>query len=385
MKRSEINSFIKNSYNKFSDAVLAAKTGLSENAVRHRRRSLNLKRDASVVENPIEDLREETRLHRFQRENKNEKARSKKLMELLEEVEQQRDSVIEFAAMAPEPFEIEAAKGKGGEATLVAVASDWHIEERVASATVNGLNEHNLEIAKSRAERFFSTLARLVKIEQENTQVKNLILALLGDFITNDIHEEMREITDLRPSDALWEAQNLIISGIKHLLQETDVKLTIVCHSGNHARTTKDVFISTENGHSLETFMYRNMAKYFENETRVSFIIPDGYLSYVDVYDTTLCFHHGHAVNFGGGIGGLTIPMNKAIAQWNKNRKADIYVCGHFHQAIDGGNFIVNGSSIGYNAYALRIKASYEKPAQVMFGIHSRMGKYVTRLIYVES
>ena len=45
------------------------------------------------------------------------------------------------------------------------------------------------------------------------------------------------------------------------------------------------------------------------------------------------------------------------------------------------GNFVVNGSMIGYNAFAVAIKAAYEPPSQVLFAVHSKRGKYMTRLI----
>lgn len=70
----------------------------------------------------------------------------------------------------------------------------------------------------------------------------------------------------------------------------------------------------------------------------MKFIIPQSYLSYIQVYDKTIAFHHGHAVKYAGGVGGITISMNKAVAQWNRTRVADIYCCGHFHQVFDGGS-----------------------------------------------
>jgi hypothetical protein len=73
--------------------------------------------------------------------------------------------------------------------------------------------------------------------------------------------------------------------------------------------------------------------------------------------------------------------MNKAIAQWDRGRKADLSLCGHFHQIFDGNNFITNGSLIGFNAYAINIKAAFEPPAQVYFGIHSKHGRILNRKI----
>ena len=63
--------------------------------------------------------------------------------------------------------------------------------------------------------------------------------------------------------------------------------------------------------------------------------------------------------------------MNKAIAQWNRSRAADIYCCGHFDSVFDGGNFVVNGSMIGYSPFAVAIKATYEPAAQVMVAIRN--------------
>jgi hypothetical protein len=75
---------------------------------------------------------------------------------------------------------------------------------------------------------------------------------------------------------------------------------------------------------------------------------------------------------------GIDIPVKKAIAQWNKARQADLDVFGHFHQRKDGGNFLSNGSNIGYNSFALSIKADYEAPAQQLFMIDKKRGRTCT-------
>jgi len=112
--------------------------------------------------------------------------------------------------------------------------------------------------------------------------------------------------------------------------------------------------------------MAKNRDLYKDNP-RVVFKISESYLSYLEIFDFTICFQHGHAVRFGGGVGGLSIPLNKAIAQWEKLKHADLYCLGHWHQFLDTGQAIVNGSIIGYNAFALFIKAGFEKPRQAFF------------------
>lgn len=276
-------------------------------------------------------------------------------------------------------YRIVPKRGQGtSEGVAVAVASDWHVEERIG-AEVGGLNVFNLDVAHARGTRFFQSLFRLVRLLQQDIKIPTLILALLGDFISNDIHEEFADLTDLQPMHAIVAAQNMLISGIDFLLaQLPGVALVIPCHSGNHARTTKTTRFSAENGHSLEYLMYLHLQTHYREEPRVTFIIPEGYHSYVQVYDQTIRFHHGHALRYAGGIGGLFIPTYKAIDQWNTGRHADLDVFGHFHQMRDGGRFIANGSLIGYSGFALAIKAPFEPPRQTLFLMDKKRGRTCT-------
>ena len=65
-------------------------------------------------------------------------------------------------------------------------------------------------------------------------------------------------------------------------------------------------------------------------------MISDGYWNYLDVFDKTVGFHHGDAVKFNGGIGGLTIPLMKYLHRANQQRRIDYSFCGHFHWGING-------------------------------------------------
>lgn len=288
-------------------------------------------------------------------------------------------------------YEIVPKVGQGeNEGTAVVVLSDWHCEETVKPGSVNGLNEYTLDTCTARATKVFQAALNLVQLLEERINIPHIILALLGDFITGNIHgEENAESNSLQPTHATVFAMNLLTSGIQFLLDHTTAEFTIPCHSGNHARTTLKTRFAAENGHSLEYLMYLTLAAHFRHEPRVTFLIGEGMHSYVDVFPgqpgaTKIRFHHGHAVKYGGGVGGIYIPVNKAIAQWSKARYADLDVFGHFHQMRDGGNFLCNGSLIGYNTFALSIKADYEKPKQLLFLIDRKRGRTATWPIFVE-
>lgn len=268
-----------------------------------------------------------------------------------------------------------AKNATSSEATAVWVASDWHSDETVDGSTINGLNHFTPAIAQRRVDTFFTSGLRLTNILAQDVKIETIVLALLGDFYTGHIHPDFMELTDTQPIHAVIRVQNMIASGIQYILDNSKYNLVIPCHSGNHARTTEKTRFATENGHSLEFYMYNFLADHFKGESRVKFIIPTGYHSYLDIYGFKVRFHHGHSLRYAGGVGGIYIPVNKSIAQWNKAFRADLDVFGHFHQMRDGGNFICNGSLIGYSSYALSIKADFEKPKQTLFLVDSKRGK----------
>lgn len=295
----------------------------------------------------------------------------------LDEVNRLRERIEELTILPPPVVSEIGPEPHGGpaEATAIWTASDWHVEEIVEPAQVNGLNAYNPEVARARAEHFWRTECRLTEIIARDIPIRNVVLHLGGDFITNDIHEqEAAESTAFRPIDAAQFAQDLIASGIRYALDRLgpERRLTVVCSSGNHARTTRKTFYATETGHSLEEYLYSNLARLFPEANWVG---QGGYHSYLPIHGLVFRFHHGHRMSYWGGVGGITIPVRKAINEWNHGRRADVDVFGHFHQYLDGGNFIANGSLIGYNAFAVGIKARYEPPRQGFFVVDTKRGR----------
>lgn len=304
----------------------------------------------------------------------------KEALKKIDSLEREKEAVFTLKKTA-QRFTIKLAKHGQNKSVPVIVASDWHVEETVTLGQVNGMNEYNPDIAEARAKAFFASTLRLIDIYKKYSSIDTAVLAFLGDFISNTIHDELAEGNAMLPGDAIWFAKSLLYSGVQFLLEHTDLKFVIVCHTGNHGRMTKKVHISTEAGNSLERYMYRHLAEMFKDEKRVTFIIPEGMISYHDILGTTVRFLHGHSIRYQGGVGGIHIPIRKAIAQWDRVHKADITVLGHFHQALWGGHYVVNGSLIGYNAFGEFIKADYEPPRQMFFLVHE--GRGVTGANYV--
>ena len=256
--------------------------------------------------------------------------------------------------------------GSVGEACPVIMLSDWHFEERVDGDTINGLNEYNLEIAAVRWNKCIQNSLKLVQKERHTSEINDIVIWLGGDFITGYIHEELEESNYLSPTQATRFAKSKIISALNFYKDYGKFdKITVVCNYGNHGRTNKKPRVSTGYKNSYEWMMYQDIADYFSSDSKFSFVIPNGLFAYIKLYDYNLRFWHGDTVSYGGGIGGLTVPLIKAITRYDQTIKADYNFMGHYHQLFQATkNRIVNGSGIGFNAYAQRIGASNERSLQ---------------------
>lgn len=258
-------------------------------------------------------------------------------------------------------------KKPSGTATAVLIVNDWHAEETVDPATINGLNEYNLEISDNRVQRTWYAGLELLESSRRMSNVKDLVLAVIGDMITGHIHEELAEENSLSPLQASRWVLKRLRGGIDFLLENSGCEtITVVTNFGNHGRTTKKPRIATAAKHSYEQAMYLNLSDLYEGNPRVAFKIEDGYHNWLDIQGKQVRFHHGDWIKYYGGVGGISIPVNKAINEWNKAKRADYDFFGHWHQHEKHRNWTACNCLIGYNAYALSIKAEYSEPSQTL-------------------
>jgi len=377
----EEDKFLREQAGRMTTRQLAEHFKVSIDSIYHRFSRLG------ITQKPIVSTEEYIARDRAKIEEKsNSKLTNSKYKFVLAENEKLQREISAVLRMqeTPQSLVIKPSTGGNSEAVAFVVASDWHVEETVRPEQVSELNTFNLKVADARIQKFFQNSTKLISITQRDSRIKQLVLCLLGDFISGSIHDELVEGNSLLPIDAIMFAEQRIIAGINYYLKNTDLNLTIVCHAGNHSRITKKTHIATEQGNSLEFYMYHHLANLFASNKRVKFIIANGYHTYLDIFGYIVRLHHGHSIRYGGGVGGIYIPVNKAIAQWNKGRNCDLDVFGHFHQLRDGGNFVCNGSLIGYNSFALSIKADFEPAKQSFFLVDSKRGKTLQAPIWLD-
>jgi hypothetical protein len=325
-------------------------------------------------------LRADADLARLRADLAATQGRYKAALRQIDAERERADSLAGLAGIKGKTMPRRSKPARPNSATAVVVLSDWHVEETVTREQTAGLNAYDLDIADRRIDELARRIGVLVEHERQLVKIDRIVIAALGDFISGHIHEELVETCSLAPHAATrWAAKRL--RGLIDMASELAREVIVVTQPGNHGRSNfGKPRKSTEHDHSHEQNAYLIMAA-AETRPNVRWEIAEGYLGYLDLDGFTIRYHHGHEIRYQGGVGGITIPTNKAIDKWNRSRPANLDIFGHWHQwGWLRGRYMSNGSLIGMSAYSLRIKAEFEAPCQSMLLVdHGR--REVTRAV----
>jgi len=271
-----------------------------------------------------------------------------------------------------------------GDCSAIAVWSDWHYAQQFKRDAVEGVNEYGPEVADARIATLAPNTARMYGFALGLCDIDELIVVWLGDLGHGVIHEEMLSQNSMGPMDELVALRDHLVSSTEYLHETVKPKVlrVVATRGGNHSRITKRSYHTGGHSFNHEWMLYAMAAKTIK--VPVEWELHDDYFATVDVKGHNVRFHHGDNVRYWGGVGGLTIPLNKCIAQWNKVRRVDLDVLGHFHQFKRQRDAVVNASLVGYDPFALSIKADYEPPGQGFLVVDREKGLVFAEPVFVE-
>jgi hypothetical protein len=313
------------------------------------------------------------------------KSKYNSLLNRFESLDKQYNDLLLLSEQEIEYKKIKPIKSaRKHEATAKVTWSDWHVDEVVNPKKVNGLNKYNPEIAKKRSELCAINTIKLVEKERRDVKIDNFVLHLGGDFIGGWIHEELQQTNSMSPIDATIYATELLGNSLEYVIEKGKFKrIVAIPNWGNHGRTTKKMQIANQGETNFEKIIYHNLKAKFGS--KVEFVIDDSTLVYYKIYDLLGRFFHGQQIKYNGGIGGLSIPLIKKIAFWDKTIKAAFNSLGHFHTlGYYPNETTVNASLKGFDTFAQEIGASFEPPRQAFQLIDSQYGVTIKAPIICE-
>lgn len=267
-----------------------------------------------------------------------------------------------------------------GSSVVGAILSDMHMGEVIDPEEIAGVNAFDPEICRARVRRFFSATCHVGARLSSDTNCRGAMLALGGDMISGDIHEELRVTNSLTSHEQVAAAIEEIDAGIR-MLREAFGRVHVVSVPGNHSRVTHKPTAKLYSRASYDTLIASMARKGFAGDDRVTWQFGPDKDQVVNLFGFDHFITHGDKIGTRGGAGfaGPLLPIVRGTKkieaqQASIGRKPDYIWHGHYHVSANAGNVLSNGSIPGYSEYASDLRASVEPPQQWLAVLHSHWG-----------
>lgn len=311
---------------------------------------------------------------RLERAVASAKADRKELLHRVVELEQIA-AFVHSAPCRPPVISTPRSRPKSGlrSATPCFVVSDLHFGERVTLQESLGANRYDMKVATQRMAKCWDNMLWLRDDMKRTQACDDTFLALLGDNVSGDIHEELSETNDGGMRDQTNACTDALLPGIAALADATPGTLHVVCIGGNHGRLTKKTQIKNGSQHSAEVFgIYDPLRRVLgDRGGKIAWHIPDAERHIMVIHGRRVSSQHGTMIRSAGGIGGVLVPMTRWVT---RAADADLYLFGHFHEADAYGKVIKNGSLIGESGYTRWLGVESRPPEQVAFVLDADRG-----------
>lgn len=259
--------------------------------------------------------------------------------------------------------------------------SDIHMGEVIRPEEVGGLNEFHPEIARRRLRRLFASVTEILPRWSSDCQVKGVVVAVNGDLISGDIHEELARTNALSSMEQAYAVADELAAGLE-MLQAAFGDVFAVFTPGNHGRTTERTHAKRTVTLSYDMLVGEMVRRHFAGKEGVVVHLSTGPEAVYPILGWTVHQSHGDSLGTGGGKGfsGPMLPIvrgtrNVELQAYRVRQHYDIVLTAHYHVSGNpGGGKLANGSVVGFSEYANRIRAGYEPPQQWLALVHQKWG-----------
>ncbi len=279
------------------------------------------------------------------------------------------------------------------EQTVIAPLSDTHVGEQVYTDQMIGINSYDWDLFNQRLYGWATQVLNLVNYRRNIAPVDNLIVPMLGDMISGDIHEELARSNISNCMEQMIRGANLIAQAIMYLAPHFK-SVKVPCVVGNHGRMTrkppmKDKYMD------WDYMMYQWVSTFCKNQDNLIFEIPKSYLHVFSVYNNNILIMHGDSVSGAGSNTSITSAITKlrGVLQYKENKdkeeiRFDSAMIGHFHRIdeidIGTGELHICGTMKGPDEFALQRLHAATKPKHLVTYWHPKYGYIGKEVIYLD-
>lgn len=251
-------------------------------------------------------------------------------------------------------------KKKGNNICIMPI-SDLHYGEVVQPECAYGFNKYNPEIAKNRLVKLFEETYR----HATSQGCDELAIFLLGDLISGEIHDELRE-TNAFTAPKCVSMLNSVLIGVILQYAKLFKKVKISCVVGNHARTGKKLQNKNYSLDNYEHIIYSTIKDRCEAESKNITVEFDENAPFLitTVGNQTWMLEHGDRYKGSTAAAGAINTVLRTIGNDLRRNHADAAIMGHWHTSAEGaidaredGKFTkvyINPSLVGPDEFATK-------------------------------
>lgn len=298
-------------------------------------------------------------------------------------LEEVRRSIFELADVPRRPprWVLRPPPSDSTPGTPVLLLSDWHAGEVVKQAEVGGLNAFNTGVLRRRVANTMEGAIVLATKYVTRPEYNGVVVPILGDMVTGEIHDELARTNDRDLLPAVLEVADLLTAVLTRF---ADVfgHVYAPCVSGNHGRMDRKMPAKTFTARNYDWLIYNMVERAVRQDARIMVHNPHANEVHFTVGDHRFMAVHGHdlGVKGGDGIIGALGPIMRGrlkvgAQQASIGRDFETLLMGHWHQYLVLPGLVVNNTLKGFDEFAAKfLRAKPSRPSQALFYVHPRQG-----------
>lgn len=253
--------------------------------------------------------------------------------------------------------------------------SDLHGAERVSLEQTNGLNEYGWDIMVA---RHWLLREKILSFKEHRPYpIRRLTIAPLGDMVSGDIHDELRETNEKVLMEAAVDLGYFAADWIESFASEFETIVVDGCVTGNHGRRHRKP--QAKNVHdSFDWLVYEIIRLRLERYQHISVRVRKSAHAFMEVAGRKIMCFHGDGVRTtmpGVPWGGIIRRCKEFQQQYERTHGwIDHFLLGHWHepQVVSNRRIVVNGSIKGPDEFTIKLGAA--EASQVLLTFHPHRG-----------
>ena len=275
--------------------------------------------------------------------------------------------------------------------TMVAPLTDTHVGDRVTYDQTTGINEYNIDIFNKRLYGWTEQLLLLYSYRRNIADVEELVIPMLGDMVSGDIHEELARTNIGNCMEQMLNGAFLISQALMKLSQHFR-KIRVAGVVGNHGRMTRKI-PSKDKYMDWDHMLYQWIGAFCKDQKNIEFHIPKNFSTIIKVANRNVLIMHGDSISGGGSSASFTRMvgqmrgMQQQNRDWNGQQSFDDIMIGHFHRIdeydIGTGALYICGTMKGSDEFTTNRLHVSSPPKHVItywHPEHGNVGKEIIRL-----